>query len=85
LVIAEASSVEAFKAVMAVRDHIIVEGTDFDLEAVKEQLDNRNLLDDEIIEILADSRLKSSEKYFIAKSKVPNISTKFFSYENDRI
>lgn len=61
---------DAFKAVMAIRDHILTEGTDFDLDAVKEALDTFNLLDEEMIELLGDSRLQQFEKYHIAKSKV---------------
>jgi len=72
LVIVDSSSLDAFKAMMSARDHILTEGTAFDLESAKEELDKRNLLDDEIIEILADRRLQEFEKFQIAKSKLPS-------------
>ena len=61
---------DAFKALMNIRDHIVTGGYDFDPERTKELLYRYGQLDQDTIELFADRRVQTYEKYLRAREKV---------------
>jgi hypothetical protein len=62
---------DSFKALMKIRDHIVTGGYDFDLEQTKALLwHHLGRLDQDTIELFADPKVETYEKYCRARELV---------------
>uniref|UniRef100_A0A915DB43 Uncharacterized protein n=1 Tax=Ditylenchus dipsaci TaxID=166011 RepID=A0A915DB43_9BILA len=63
LVIVESSMYDSFKALMKLREYLLEAGHKFDYKYVKNVLDERNLLDLELSNFLAEKKISDYEKF----------------------
>lgn len=61
---------ESFKALMKIRDYILISGHQFDFDLAKDILDKKGLLDMKTIHFFANKKISDYEKHCFIKEKV---------------
>lgn len=68
---------ESFKALMKIRDHILIAGHQFDFNFAKDALDIKGLLDMKTIHFFANKKISDYEKHSFIKEKVNVLFLKY--------